>query len=125
MLKADFFINLCPTHFMVSEISAHKRQTTLPRGKNSAHERRNTSMVNENSAHKRRYTSTGRKIRSRRLLGIFCGHSVRLCMFFSRTHGPFAVFRLMAKMYLRAFETDAVIGGANNLDWEFVCYRLL
>jgi elongation factor G len=47
MLKADFFINLCPTHFMVSEISAHKRQTTLPRGKNSAHERRNTSMVNE------------------------------------------------------------------------------
>lgn len=61
MLKADFFINLCPTHFMVSEISAHKRQTTLPRGKNSAHKRRNTSTVNENSAHKRRYTSTGRK----------------------------------------------------------------
>jgi hypothetical protein len=111
MLKADFFINLCPTHFMVSEISAHKRQTTLPRGKNSAHKRRNTSMVNENSAHKRRYTSTGRKIRSRRLLGIFCGHSVRLCMFFSRTHGPFAVFWLMATMRLGAFETDAVIGG--------------
>jgi hypothetical protein len=32
-------------------------------------------------------------------------------MFFSRTHGPFAVFWLMATMRLGAFETDAVIGG--------------
>lgn len=110
MLKADFFINLCPTHFMVSEISAHKRQTTLPRGKNSAHKRRNTSMVNENSAHKRRYTSTGRKIRSRRLLGILRTLGTVVYVF-SRTHGPFAVFWLMATMRLGAFETDAVIGG--------------
>jgi len=61
VLKVDYFIGLRPTHFTVSENSAHKRQTTLPRGKNFAHERRNTSTVNENSAHKRRYTSTGRK----------------------------------------------------------------
>jgi len=46
-------------------------------------------------------------------------------MFFNRTHGPFVAFRLMATMHLGAFEMDAVIGGANNLDWEFVGYRLL
>jgi hypothetical protein len=32
-------------------------------------------------------------------------------MFFNRTHGPFAAFRLMATMHLGAFEMDAVIGG--------------
>ncbi len=34
MLKADFFINLCPTHFMVSEISAHERRNTSTGRKN-------------------------------------------------------------------------------------------